>query len=471
MAEAAAPMDTSEDGPSTSKHFTRPDVRAKVDTRFLVEKTGHFAVQFAHLYFSRLHGLRPVLLQRANAKWGRRIPILNRITSLQNGKEAVVIGTLYKTMKKKIRVLDEFLDDYDASARPADLDSFVSDDDTVLIEDAEGRLDCADFPAERWVTGVIVALRGTLTDGSKFVVRDVCVPGLAPSIPFPPRLKAYFDGGQKDNSSGAPTQYVALMSGFQLGRADSNPLLFQMMIDYVTGFLGGEEEQELCSRIVRVIVAGNSLVEYHPDIDEMSKKERVKDTPVTEPLTHLDLLLTQLAASVPVDLMCGPTDPTNYSLPQQPFHRCMFPSTSTYESFTAASNPHAVTVDDIAFLGTSGQNVDDINKYMSSDPSASPPSRELEPLENTLKWRVMCPTAPDTLGAHPEVTEDVFLIDKSPHVYFTGNQRRFATKLVEEDGSTVRIVSIPRFFESHTIVLCDLSTLKCEAVTFGAPGA
>ena len=42
---------------------------------------------------------------------GRRIPILNRITSLQNGKEAVVIGTLYKTMKKKIRVLDEFLDD------------------------------------------------------------------------------------------------------------------------------------------------------------------------------------------------------------------------------------------------------------------------------------------------------------------------------------------------------------------------
>lgn len=42
---------------------------------------------------------------------GRRIPILNRITSLQNGKEAVVIGTLYKSMKKKIRVLDEFLDD------------------------------------------------------------------------------------------------------------------------------------------------------------------------------------------------------------------------------------------------------------------------------------------------------------------------------------------------------------------------
>ena len=39
-----------------------------------------------------------------------------------------------------------------------------------------------------------------------------------------------------------------------------------------------------------------------------------------------------------------------------------------------------------------------------------------------------------------------------------------------DDGTFVRIVSIPRFFESHTIVLCNLSTLECEAVTFGAPG-
>ena len=56
-------------------------------------------------------------------------------------------------------------------------------------------------------------------------------------------MVAYFDNGQMNSSpdGGAPTQYVALMSGFQLGRADSNPLLFQMMIDYVTGFLGGEE--------------------------------------------------------------------------------------------------------------------------------------------------------------------------------------------------------------------------------------
>ena len=31
--------------------------------------------------------------------------------------------------------------------------------------------------------------------------------------------------------------------------------------------------------------------------------------------------------------------------------RCMFPSTSTYESFAAASNPHAVTVDGVAYVG------------------------------------------------------------------------------------------------------------------------
>lgn len=43
------------------------------------------------------------------------------------------------------------------------------------------------------------------------------------------------------------------------------------------------------------------------------------------------------------------------------------------------------------FLGTSGQNVSDIQKYSSVD-------SHLEILENTLRLRHLAPTAPDTLG-------------------------------------------------------------------------
>lgn len=43
------------------------------------------------------------------------------------------------------------------------------------------------------------------------------------------------------------------------------------------------------------------------------------------------------------------------------------------------------------FLGTSGQNVDDLDKY-------SEAKDKLEFMERTLRWRHLAPTAPNTLG-------------------------------------------------------------------------
>lgn len=43
------------------------------------------------------------------------------------------------------------------------------------------------------------------------------------------------------------------------------------------------------------------------------------------------------------------------------------------------------------FLGTSGQNVDDLENY-------SEAKDKLEFMERTLRWRHLAPTAPNTLG-------------------------------------------------------------------------
>jgi hypothetical protein len=39
----------------------------------------------------------------------------------------------------------------------------------------------------------------------------------------------------------------------------------------------------------------------------------------------MDMIMTELAAALPVDIMPGPDDPANVSLPQQPLHQCLFP--------------------------------------------------------------------------------------------------------------------------------------------------
>jgi DNA polymerase delta subunit 2 len=73
--------------------------------------------------------------------------------------------------------------------------------------------------------------------------------------------------------------------------------------------------------------------------------------------------MTELAAALPVDIMPGPDDPANVSLPQQPLHQCLFPGAAPYSSFRRVTNPHAFELGGCMLLGTAGQNVDDMAKY------------------------------------------------------------------------------------------------------------
>ena len=66
-------------------------------------------------------------------------------------------------------------------------------------------------------------------------------------------------------------------------------------------------------------------------------------------------------------------------------------------------DPHTAS----RFLGTSGQNVDDLEKY-------SEAKDKLEFMERTLRWRHLAPTAPNTLG--------MYIIYASMLLHFLGYQ-------------------------------------------------
>ena len=69
----------------------------------------------------------------------------------------------------------------------------------------------------------------------------------------------------------------------------------------------------------------------------------------------------------------------------------------------------------------------------------------------------------DFLGCAPQ---DPFLLKETPHVYFAGNQPAFDDKLVEADGVKARLIQVPSFAATSTIVLLNLRTLECEPVSF-----
>ena len=78
-------------------------------------------------------------------------------------------------------------------------------------------------------------------------------------------------------------------------------------------------------------------------------------------------------------------------------------------------------------------------------------------------------------GCYPYQDKDPFVIQSCPHVFFTGNQPRFQSTIIEggdwgtaEDSITkVRLIALPKFHETGEIVLLDTETLAIEVVKFG----
>lgn len=50
--------------------------------------------------------------------------------------------------------------------------------------------------------------------------------------------------------------------------------------------------------------------------------------------------------------------------------------------------------------------------------------------EICMFWRHMAPSAPDTLWTYPFNDRDPFIIEKTPHIYFIGNQPQFEDSLL-----------------------------------------
>ncbi|KAE9465942.1 hypothetical protein C3L33_02104, partial [Rhododendron williamsianum] len=497
-----------------------------LDEGFKIQKEMYRGQQYSQIYFARLHLMR-TLLYSLLPNWKPHLPGLPvvwmpmgidsyaelcfctvcTVLGLEEGKECIVVGTLYKHMKLKSTILDEYSKERSAAplVKPH---NFIHPDDHLILEDESGRVKLrgnvllpsvyvtgmhnellisyhskvgnisqdgvfADLlcglphsahQLKRFstvdmqktigdvlnsnihtfytiaVNGIVVALHGKETGAGDFWVEEILEAGLPEQIELP--LKS-------------EDKYVVFVSGLSVGSSTSNPLQFQLLVDHITGYLGDEKEQSIAAQIVQVVIAGNS-VEIPGGLlngQNLASKDQSK---MSEPVKELDILLTQIAAGVPLDIMSGPNDPANFALPQQPLHRCLFPGSSAYNTFKSCTNPHSFELDNIRFLGTSGQNIDDLEKY-------SEAKDKLDFMERTLRWRHIAPTAPNTLGCYPFTDRDPFFVESCPHVYFVGNQDRYDTRIIKgSEGQVVRLVCIPRFGETGiAVVVSSFFPLAC----------
>lgn len=285
-----------------------------------------------------------------------------------------------------------------------------------MLEDESGRLRLIGTPLQTsmLVTGCVIAVMGTENANGDFEIIDLKVPDLPRQ---PQRWERDDSSAQSLSGNGKSKESghlkrdgggkVAIISGLAISGDLADTLSMDLLMEYLLGEACAPSTQKHIGKISRLLIAGNSIIEGTPLAvrDELSDKRTSKKYGYDasaynpSPTAHLDEFLATLLPSMPVTLLPGESDPANVSLPQQPIHPAMFPHSRAYAAtpesgeqgwFESVTNPWEGDVDGWRMIGTGGQPVDDIFKYVEGD-------ERLEMMENILRWRCLAPTAPDTL--------------------------------------------------------------------------
>lgn len=430
--------------------------------------------QYSNIYFTRLNELRKAVEERALRRWASvegNPCLVRRVLEVVKSQLCYVVGTVYMDMPLKPNVLEDLAQDHSIPPPPPP-PKYCSPEDSVLLEDESGRLKLVGdrVKAARLVTGVVVGALGVETPNGEFEVVDLCYPGLPPQSEDEDMM--VLDGAD---------EWIAVVSGLSIGSPSLPDVSLQMLVEYLTGEEGGIEDQASAARISRLVIAGNSLapvvipVKGEPTAEGDEKKSRSKynyDTTTFSPHPTQTLAghLYDIGRVMPIHILPGETDPSGTILPQQPFPRAMLGPVASLPSFRCETNPTYMRIGSSkgvtrTMLVNSGQPLNDMFKYL-----PCPPSTRLSILASTLSWRHMAPTAPDTLWCHPYFGADPFIMRETPDLYIVGGQKKFGTKLVTEEGRRCRLVLVPEFVRTGTVVLVNVQSLEVKTVRFWAHG-
>ncbi|RLV93481.1 DNA polymerase delta small subunit [Spathaspora sp. JA1] len=444
--------------------LTRPPSKITPGEEFLLSpQDRNYNRQYYTMYQYRFAALKSRIEVKALEKWGdgvRRIDgqtifKQDKILDISSGKLCWVIGTVFIDAPGKLNILKDVDNGVD-DVLPSVPETYVGGESgVIMLEDESGRaiLSNSEFLDKNLlVTGCVVGVLGIEIQAGVFEIMDVVYPA----------SNSQTEKIVEDSSS---TSKVALVSGLNISSIDD--LKIELLKQYLIGELGSNEDKQFNGGIGQLIIAGDSI--------EPLKQEKGQDFMSTnnygtkniskyntDSLKKLQEFVNDVIVSLPIAVMPGANDPGEICLPQQPLHRSLVGNLSYGDRLTRLTNPQWMNIDGLKLLGSSGQNIDDIKKYLKKEEHTE---ATIDIMKSAIKWQNIAPTAPDTLYCYPYDNSDPFIIkDDVPHIFFVGNQDKYASEVFKYNGSVTTLISLPKFSETGQFVVVDLKTLECEVV-------
>lgn len=461
-----------DEGPSGTRQEVQTPQEYDKQDEFNLKTTGRrYDHQFFSMYQYRLAALKKRVDEEAMKKWGdktqqrdgKTISRVEKILNISSNQLCWVSGTIFADMKNKLNILKD-VDKGTDDVLPQEPESYINKDEAnevIMLEDESGRaiLQGAEFFSNNiLVTGTIVAILGIELQAGIFEIIDITYPNITPQKPL--------------KSTPNNTSKIAFVSGLEVAEPDKYSIKLELLKQYLQGQLGNDPQS--LQQIAHLVIAGNSIKEMEQtNNDDYFTLNNYGTKNVSkfnkETLRMFNRFMNDITSNMSISLMPGESDPTDICLPQQPLHKSFFTHNKHLvgSNIRTLTNPAWLELAGVRFLGTSGQNVNDIRKYLDSN-KLEKNDINLDIMESTLKWQNIAPTAPDTLYCYPFDNYDPFTLkDETPHVYFVANQPSFGTRKVQLDpqsNTSVTLVSIPKFSTTGEIVLMDPATLECEVV-------
>ncbi|KAL5291786.1 POLD2 family protein [Megaselia abdita] len=428
------------------KSMSRLEIKYSNKSKNFRVSNFEFDKQFNHIYKYRLKDSAEFLREAIKKKWGSKykIQILN---DLKDHERCVIIGTVFKKQELKPSVLKEISEQSQLNPQPPRSNFCDKESDVVILEDESQRVQLeGNMDNSKLTTGVICSALGVMKTGGKFFVEEFL----------------YFESGpQRSLKPLSNNTLVVFLYGLDHVLINDHSLSLELFQQWLTGNIQGASTED--GQIVRLIICGNVVrSENEHKVSSLFVRKTESPTTVTA-IKALDKVFSMWAESIEIDLMPGIYDPTNFMLPQQPFHHCLFPESRKLSSFHCVTNPYQFEMEDRLVLGCSGQNLQSVMKITNIEDT-------MDALKGTLEWSHLSPTCPDSLACFPYLDKDPFVIKECPHIYFAGNHTDGELKTEMWTGNNgdkkTRLICVPSFSKTQSVAVVNLNTLDCTKVSF-----
>ncbi|CAD5218929.1 unnamed protein product [Bursaphelenchus okinawaensis] len=422
--------------------------------------------QYFRLYNNRVRVLKQKILETAREVIDKDVSFTS-LSDVKPNTPVLICGVTIKKCKNMVSVMEEFkkpqcededeLWEQEDAEEEAELNaenpfakvtSLCCPQDSVELEDDKQRIPLTgpEINKDHYVTGNVMGFFGFKNNTEDFVVEKVIRPKLPEQKPWPKKVK---------------DSYIMFISGFnlnaQISKNEWKMAAFAQLSEFLQGNSLDMKQCDLAQKVARVLFVGDTLRLSSQDYTRYTVT-RIGQKQSFEPhgLEQLDRLMEEMTVTCPVTLMPGLNDICSGLLPQQPMLRKAFLRNNKHSeaNFNLVTNPYGFVYDGVKFLGMSGQNMDDMLRYTQG-------RSVIELMTDLLEHSHICPTCPSTADGYPYLNRDPLLITEIPHVFFVGNQDKFASEMVTlSNGAKVQILVLPRFSQTHEVHLFNPKTLE-----------